>query len=248
MQPEKQLRPKDPLERRQLRPPRPQREADRPLEVASFQLSHCRDHRASGARAGVASASSAASLWAGSYIPSDVWYRSDAFRRAICFRRRVPSDVEIGFPAGNADELELLLSWLGYLRRAVIRKIADVNDDDARWTPNGRLISLVGIVNHLTNVEWRWIDGGMRGEEVSRDEGEFHPGRELTVDSAITSYRARAEATDNAVRALGSLTSPNLLEEGAELRWVLLHLINETARHAGHADAVRELLDGTTGE
>ena len=88
----------------------------------------------------------------------------------------------------------------------------------------------------------------MRGEEVSRDEGEFHPGRELTVDSAITSYRARAEATDNAVRALGSLTSPNLLEEGAELRWVLLHLINETARHAGHADAVRELLDGTTGE
>lgn len=45
-----------------------------------------------------------------------------------------------------------------------------------------------------------------------------------------------------------SLTAPCSMEPGTDLRWVLLHLINETARHAGHADAVRELLDGTTGE
>jgi hypothetical protein len=62
--------------------------------------------------------------------------------------------------------------------------------------------------------------------------------------------RDRAKATDAAVRSLPSLTTPTLGRrgEGTDLRWVLLHLINETARHAGHADAVRELLDGTTGE
>ena len=67
----------------------------------------------------------------------------------------------------------------------------------------------------------------------------------------MRAYRERAVATDEAVRRIGDLSTPCL--EGSDdnpmdLRWVLLHLINETARHAGHADATRELLDGTTGE
>ena len=66
--------------------------------------------------------------------------------------------------------------------------------------------------------------------------------------AAVAAYRARATATNAAVRAMGSLAEPCQGEEGTDLRWVLLHLINETARHAGHADATRELLDGTTGE
>ena len=69
-----------------------------------------------------------------------------------------------GFPSGNADERELLLSWLAFLRGAVLRKIEGVSDDQARWRPDGQLISLLGIVNHLTHVEWRWIDGSMRGQ------------------------------------------------------------------------------------
>jgi len=158
----------------------------------------------------------------------------------------VPSDVEI--PRGNADERELLLSWLGYLRGAVLRKVDGLSDEEARWTPDGRLIPLLGILDHLTHVEWRWIDGAMLGGEVSRSEGEFRPGVELTLETAVATYRARAEATDAAVRAMPSLTEPTRREDGTDLRWVLLHLINETARHAGHADATRELLDGTTGE
>ncbi len=78
-------------------------------------------------------------------------------------------------PAGTPDEVELLLRWLGYLRGAVLRKVEGVSDSDARWTPDGRLICLLGIINHLTHVEWRWIDGSMRGEEVSRSEEEFAP-------------------------------------------------------------------------
>jgi hypothetical protein len=65
--------------------------------------------------------------------------------------------------------------------------------------------------------------------------------------AAPTAYRERAAATDATVMVT-PLDQPCLSEPGADLRWVLLHLINETARHAGHADATRELLDGTTGE
>ena len=79
------------------------------------------------------------------------------------------------------------------------------------------MISLLGIVNHLTHAEWRWIDGGMLGERDHHGRRRVHPG-------------------------------PCQWGEDTDLRWVLLHLSNETARHAGHADATRELLDGTTGE
>jgi hypothetical protein len=157
------------------------------------------------------------------------------------------TDEEIGFPTGNDDERELLLSWLGYLRGAVIRNLEGLTDEQARWTPDGKLISPLGVMNHLTHVEWRWIDGGMRGAEVHRSEAEFRPGPDLTVAAALDAYRARAEATDAAVRTM-SLDDPCRREAGTNLRWVLLHLINETARHAGHADASRELLDGATGE
>jgi uncharacterized damage-inducible protein DinB len=156
-----------------------------------------------------------------------------------------PSDYD--FPTGTSDERELFLSWLRYLRGAVVQKVAGLSEEDARWRPDGALISLLGIVNHLTHVEWRWIDGGMLGQDVSRSEAEFRPGPELTVEAALAAYRARAAATEAAVRSM-PLTAPCRRAENTDLRWVLLHLINETARHAGHADATRELLDGTTGE
>jgi uncharacterized damage-inducible protein DinB len=159
----------------------------------------------------------------------------------------MPRAAEVSLPTGNPDERELLLGWLGWLRGAVLRKIDGVSDTDARWTPDGALISLAGIVNHLTNVEWRWIDGAMRGEQTSRHDTEFRPGAELPVASAVTAYRVRSVATDDYVR-LTPLTQPTRNGDGTDLRWVLLHLINETARHAGHADATRELLDGSTGE
>ena len=153
----------------------------------------------------------------------------------------------VQFPTGTPDERELFLRWLDFLRGSVLRKVDGITDADARWTPDGRLIPLLGVVNHLTHVEWRWIDGGMLGQETSRSEAEFRPGPELTLDAAVAAYRARAIATDEVVRTL-PLDAPCGKGHDADLRWVLLHLVNETARHAGHADAVRELLDGTTGE
>jgi hypothetical protein len=86
----------------------------------------------------------------------------------------------------------------------------------------------------------------MAGQVTSRREEEFHPGPELTVVEAVVRYRERGEATDRAVRGM-QLTQPAQDGTGRDLRWVLLHMIDETARHAGHVDATRELLDGTTG-
>ncbi len=154
---------------------------------------------------------------------------------------------DVPLPDANPDERELLLGWLSWLREAVLRKIDGLDDVEARWTPDGKLISLLGIVNHVTHVEWRWIDGAMRGEDTERLDAEFRPGAELTVASAVAAYRVRALATDAYVRAT-PLAQPTRNDDGTDLRFVLLHLINETARHAGHADATRELLDGVTGE
>jgi uncharacterized damage-inducible protein DinB len=153
-----------------------------------------------------------------------------------------------GFPTGTADELELFLRWLVFLRGAVLRKASGITDEQSRWRPDGKLLPLLGLVNHLTNVEWRWIDGAMLGKPTGKTEEEYFPGPELTIEAALRAYRDRAAATDATVRELRDLGTQSRLDDGTDLRFILIHLINETARHAGHADAVRELLDGTTGE
>jgi hypothetical protein len=157
---------------------------------------------------------------------------------------------EIRFPSGSDDEKELLLQWLGYLRGAVSRNLDGLDDTQARWSPDGSLIPLLGVVCHLTQVEWRWIDGGFSGAEVSRSEVDLRPGPEVTVDTALNAFRRRAATTDAVVRSLDltQQSDPGNWAEGHDIWWVGLHLINETARHAGHADATRELLDATTGE
>jgi hypothetical protein len=153
-----------------------------------------------------------------------------------------------GFPSGTPDELEMYLRWLAFLRGAVLRKASGIDEQQARWHPDGKLLPLLGIVNHLTHVEWRWIDGAMLGAETGKTDDEYEPGPGLTIEAAIAAYAARAAATDDAVRTIKDLTTPSRYGDGTDLRFVLVHLINETARHAGHADAVRELLDGVVGE
>src|SRR4051794_17950618 len=110
------------------------------------------------------------------------------------------------FPDGASDEIELFLRWLGFLRGAVLRKASGVTDEQARWRPDGKLLPLVGIVNHLTGVEARWIDREMLGEPVGKPDDEYDP-PDLPIADAIAAYRARAEKTDTAVQAIGDLTT-----------------------------------------
>jgi uncharacterized damage-inducible protein DinB len=151
-------------------------------------------------------------------------------------------------PPASDDERELLLSWLQSLRDAVLRKAEGLDEEQARWRPDGKLISVAGIVNHLTHVEWRWIDGTLGGAEVSRSEGEFTVPADRPFADVLDAYRRRATVTDEKVRSADLRTPCHRPgHPGIDLRWVLLHLLEETARHAGHADATRELLDGLTG-
>lgn len=150
---------------------------------------------------------------------------------------------------GTGDEKLLLGGTLAFLRESIVRKASGIDDEQARWRPDGKLISLVGTVNHLAHVEWRWIDGAFLGEQVSRDEGEFAADG-VSIADAIESYRERGRKTDAVIAAAASLDESAGSEWGGtrDLRWILTHLIQETARHAGHADATREMLDGTVGE
>jgi len=162
--------------------------------------------------------------------------------------------------APAAEERELLLRYLHRQRELVVESAADLTDEQARWTPDGKLLPIIGIVNHLTHVEWRWMEGRYRAREFPAREEEFRVGPDVTLAATIAAYAERAERTAAIVRAAPSLDEPCLGCEGAfppahvllgldrplDLRWAVLHLIEETARHAGHADATRELLDGRT--
>jgi uncharacterized damage-inducible protein DinB len=154
----------------------------------------------------------------------------------------------MALPVPLSDERELLLAWLQFLREAVLHKTEGLDEDQVRWRPDARLISVAGIVNHLAHVEWRWIDGTLRGEPVSRSEDEFTVPKDRPFADVVAAYRSRAARTDEIVRRADLADACHHPQHpGITLRWVLLHLIEETARHAGHADATRELLDGSTG-
>lgn len=151
-------------------------------------------------------------------------------------------------PGPTSNERELFLAYLGLLRDAIVRKVDGLDDEQARWRPDGKLIALAGIINHLAHVEWRWTEGAFLGGEVSRSEEEFVVAPSRPLADVLAAYQDRAARTDEIVRAadLDDLCRGPRYREHC-LRWVLLHLIEETARHAGHADATRELLDGVTG-
>jgi hypothetical protein len=121
-----------------------------------------------------------------------------------------PSPPSVELPDGSSDGRELLLGWLGFLRSAVLRKLDGLGGPRRGGLLEGRLLPLLGIINHSTHFEARWLDGGMRGEAFSRDEAEFSPRPQLSVDAARDAYRTRADAADAFVRASASLNVPCL--------------------------------------
>jgi Protein of unknown function (DUF664) len=158
----------------------------------------------------------------------------------------------------TSDERELLLRFLQRQREEVVATSAGLTDEQARWTPEGRLLPILGLINHVTHVEWRWIEGRYLGRDFPPRTDEFAVDG-ITLDGARNAYFAQAQRTDEIVQAAASLDLPCLgcegdgpaahvllgLDQPLDLRWAVLHLIEETAHHAGHADATRELLDGT---
>ena len=154
-------------------------------------------------------------------------------------------------PRNDAGELDTAVAFLTFVRQCVIKKTDDLSDEQLRrvLVPSGT--SLLGLVHHLTVAERYWFGhyliGSLNDEEW--DFGMTIPaGR--TTRQVMDDYVAAIAESDKAIEAVGdpsALAVGSFDGESRTLRWVLAHMTGETARHAGHADILREQIDGTTG-
>jgi uncharacterized damage-inducible protein DinB len=173
----------------------------------------------------------------------------------------VPTSSTTPFPEpGSTSDLRgLLLDYLDFFRDVVAGKLDGLSDDElarstvpSGWTP-------LGLVNHLVNVERRWLVWGFLAEQVAdpwRDAAE--DGGWITLDLPVAELRSMLD--DAATRTRAIVEAHGLTEVARiggrftdagsvpQLQWILLHLIQEYARHTGHLDIARELADGRTGE
>jgi uncharacterized damage-inducible protein DinB len=151
-------------------------------------------------------------------------------------------------PAIVSGERDTLLAFLGYLRTSVDRKLVDVSEDDARRRFVASSTTLLGVVKHLTSVEVYWVQRRYAGSDVARRDDGFDLEPTDTVASVRHAYAEAAGQSDAILADCLDLDRPLALgRHGLTARWMLTHLLEETARHAGHADILRELVDGSTG-
>jgi len=154
-----------------------------------------------------------------------------------------------------ASEREGLTGFLDAQRDILVRKIEGLTDQEARTAPTVSSLSLLGILKHCALWERRWFQVIFAGRsfpgdwpEVRSPLGEdFQVGEHDTVQHWLGYYREQVEESRLIVVA-ADLDAPCAMEPDRNLRWVLLHHIEEVARHAGHADIIRETIDGSTGE
>jgi hypothetical protein len=129
-----------------------------------------------------------------------------------------------------------------------VRKVAGFDDAAAQRSPVGSGTSMLWLVKHMAGAEITWMLRRFAGQDVIVPDDTPQPGD--TLDAAIQFYRATWEKADAvAYRAVGLDELCRQPDAGppVNLRWVLAHLLEETARHAGHADILGELIDGRTG-
>ncbi len=156
-------------------------------------------------------------------------------------------------------EAETLLAFLAYQRGTVLRKIGGLTPAqlcERAVVPSN--LSPLGLVRHLTEVERYWLTEVLLGEDLpdlycsldDRD-GDFHGGTPETAAFDVAAWIGAVEAAKANVAAWPDLDQPVRGQRGGQaltLRWILVHLIEEYARHLGHLDLLRESIDGTTGE
>ncbi|MFC5723766.1 DinB family protein [Streptomyces gamaensis] len=159
-----------------------------------------------------------------------------------------------------ADERGTLLAFLDAQRGGIRRSVLGLTDEQALTVPSASELSLAGLLKHAISAEANWVEmakGRARPvdeEAMKQFEQSFRPTGEETVAALLASWEEAAAETERFVRALPGLEETFALppapwfpqESRASMRWMLLHLIEELARHAGHADVIRESLDGRT--
>lgn len=164
-------------------------------------------------------------------------------------------------PPAYADERAMLEAWLDFHRETLALKCSGLSDDQLRIAvvPSS-LMTLLGLVQHMAEVERNWFQRIFAGHDVSPVFGEsnahgfaLQSGRGL--DEAMAAWqteiaRGREVIVDASLDDTGRLAEQEagyVGEQGVSLRWIMVHMIEEYARHNGHADLIREQIDGVTG-
>jgi len=157
-------------------------------------------------------------------------------------------------PPYEGDERTLLLAWLEFHRATLAMKCDGLTDEQLRTrsVPPSKL-SLLGLVRHMAEVEnnWFrfWLGGGRLTAKKEGDEDFDVDGAD--VAEAFDYWRGECDNARQVVARFGSLDDVGAGQKvgaGISVRWTLQHMIEEYARHNGHADLLREALDGTTGD
>ncbi|MFI6149621.1 DinB family protein [Streptomyces sp. NPDC051109] len=158
-------------------------------------------------------------------------------------RRRVPRN--------DGGELDTAMAFLSFARQSVMKKADGLTEEQLRQVLVESGTTVLGLIHHLTLAERFWFGYHVAGRE-SDDPGDI--GMQVPAGRSsgqvLADYHAAIAASDAAIRAAGDLGEPVAIPvEGTFLsvRWVVAHMTSETARHAGHADILREQIDGTTG-
>ncbi|TDV46302.1 DinB family protein [Actinophytocola oryzae] len=157
----------------------------------------------------------------------------------------------------TGDLREQLTAYLDFLRSAVVLKATGLTDEQAsRSLLPSELTTIAGLVSHLTYVEQYWFGVVVEKrpdpwtERFRADiDAEFTAARDVPIEQLVAEYAAECDRS-RAATARHDLDDLVSTPKGApvNLRWVLIHMIAETGRHAGHLDLLRELIDGSTGE
>jgi uncharacterized damage-inducible protein DinB len=145
-------------------------------------------------------------------------------------------------------ELEQLRAALDGLRAGVLKKLAGLSEEDARRSTVESGTNLAGLVQHLTFVESLWFEEVVAGGKAARGDRSMQVDPSVSLRTLRSEYRAACAASNEIITAVGDADAP-VTRSGKErnLRWALLAVIEETARHAGHADIIREQIDDQTG-
>lgn len=150
-------------------------------------------------------------------------------------------------PRTGSSEAETLRGFLDYLRTSVAAKVDGAPEPEARTAAVRSGTNLLGLLNHLTYVE-RAI---FLGEHVADWQATFSAAPEDSVAEVVARYRTAVESANAVLDGCVDLAAPLPRTQPGKpapsVRWALAHMIEETGRHAGHADILRELIDGTTG-
>ncbi|MGN6635484.1 MAG: DinB family protein [Oryzihumus sp.] len=157
------------------------------------------------------------------------------------------------------DERDGLMAYLAQMRYVLRLAAYGLTDEQARATPTASSLSVGGLVKHVAATERSWIE---RVRDMPQSSGRedyaanFHLAEDETLQDVLDRYDAVAAETEAAIAEVEDLGRPVPVPrdspwfpqdvEAWSVRWVLLHLIQETARHAGHADIIREAVDGAT--